>query len=247
MCDKELLIAYLYGELQPSERDAFDRHLAACADCRGDADGLRGTRTYLQSWAPPEPDLGFQIVRAPHRVAPASTARWWRVSPAWGLAAAAMFVGAISAGIANLEITAGTRGVSVRTGRGRPAAVQVQAADPSDAIVAELKARLTDVEAQLSAARQTTSAATPVATVTTRMSDAELVRLFRQMIEQSEERQQGVLARQILQVNRDMDTARRTDYDRLRQGIQQVQGTAFEVYQRQKAFEDHVVRVGMQR
>jgi hypothetical protein len=79
------------------------------------------------------------------------------------------------------------------------------------------------------------------------MSDAEMIKTFRNLIDQSEERQQGVLARQILQVSRDVETARRTDFDRLRRGIQQVEGTAFEAVQRQRAFEEHVLRVGLQR
>jgi hypothetical protein len=79
------------------------------------------------------------------------------------------------------------------------------------------------------------------------MSDAEMIRTMRQLIDQSEERQQGVLARQILQVNRDMETARRTDFDRLRRGIQQVEGTAMETFRLQKAFEDQMLRIGMQR
>ena len=64
MCDKELLLGYLYDELPASDRQAFDRHLASCADCRDEVSGLRGTRTHLTSWAPPEPDLGFEIVRS---------------------------------------------------------------------------------------------------------------------------------------------------------------------------------------
>ena len=76
--------------------------LATCADCREEVDGLRGTRTHLTSWAPPEPDLGFQVVRERDagRVAVAVVA----ASPAWGLAAAALLVVAASAAIANVEV-----------------------------------------------------------------------------------------------------------------------------------------------
>jgi anti-sigma factor RsiW len=247
MCDKELLIGYLYGELPPVQREAFDRHLASCADCRGDVGGLRETRTTLQSWTPPEPDLGFQIVRSPERAA-TGAGRWWKVSPVWALAAAAMLVGAISAGVANLEITAGPAGLSVRTGRGRPAEVNAQAAGVSDAAVADLRTKVAALQAQIAAVRERSSAPTLIAApVSSRMSDAELVRLVRQLIEQSEERQQGVLARQILQVNRDVETARRMDLDRLGRGMDQIQRTTVDTYQRQKALEDHFLRVGVQR
>ena len=69
MCDKELLVGHLYDELQGADRQAFEQHLAVCADCRDELQALRGTRTQLQSWAPAEPDLGFQIVRAPRPAA----------------------------------------------------------------------------------------------------------------------------------------------------------------------------------
>jgi polyhydroxyalkanoate synthesis regulator phasin len=80
-----------------------------------------------------------------------------------------------------------------------------------------------------------------------RMTDAEIARFVRHMINQSEERQQSVLARQILQINRDVETARRTDFDRLGRGMVEIQRTAVETFQRQKALEDHLLRVGLQR
>ena len=102
-----------------------------------------------------------------------------------------------------------------------------------------------ELETQLAAVR-----AQPVsapAAVSSRMPDADMVRLVRQLIAQSEERQQGVLARQILQVNRDFEVARRTDLDRLGRGLEQIQRTTVDTYQRQKALEDHFMRVGLQR
>ena len=56
-----------------------------------------------------------------------------------------------------------------------------------------------------------------------------------------------MLARQILQVNRDTETARRADIDRLLVAYRQLQGTNYDTSQRQKALEDHFVRVGLQR
>lgn len=246
MCDKELLLAYLYDELPPSDRQAFDRHLGSCVDCREEVDGLRGTRTHLMSWAPPEPDLGFQIVRSASVAAP--PARWWRASPAWGLAAAAMLTLAASAGLANVEIRNGSDGLVVRTGwnRGATAAATapvVLSAGPSAAEVQRVEARLNDLEGRL-AARQ---AATLVPVSISRMSDAEINRLIRQAVTDSEQRQQVVLARQILQVNRDTETARRADIDRLLVAYRQLQGTNFDVSQRTKALEEHFMRVGLQR
>jgi hypothetical protein len=67
------------------------------------------------------------------------------------------------------------------------------------------------------------------------------------MIEASEERQQGVLARQILQINRDLAGVQRSDVDRLGRVTEQLQRTTLETYQRQRALEEHVMRVGLQR
>jgi hypothetical protein len=253
MCDKETLIDYLYGELSSPEREAFDRHLATCAACRDEVTGLRVTRTHLESWAPPEPDLGFEIVRGPQK--PAAPVRWWGLSPAWGFAAAAMLVGAISAAIAQVEVTTGRDGITVRTGWARGAT----AAPPASGNAAELErvsARLQQLEGELAAVRaqaasvEAAGAATPTTSLpanANRMPDAELVKLVRQLIAQSEERQQGMLARQILQVNRDFEIARRTDLDRVGRNMDQLQRLTVDAVQRQKAYEEHLYRVGIQR
>ena len=247
MCDKELLLGYLYDELPASDRHAFDRHLASCADCREEVGGLRGTRTHLTSWAPPEPDLGFEIVRSA-RPAPA---RWWRTSPAWGLAAAAVLTLAAGAAIANIEIRVGGDGVVVQTGWNRAAAgAPAQAAAQSTAVTAteldalqqRLEARVKELEGQLR--RQV--AVAPVSANAGRMSDADL-KFVRQLVSESEQRQQGELALRILQVNRDTEAARRADVDRLLTAYRQLQGNSFATEQRQKALEEHFVRVGLQR
>ncbi|HET7218302.1 MAG TPA: zf-HC2 domain-containing protein [Vicinamibacterales bacterium] len=246
MCDTELLIGYVYGEMAPSEREAFDRHLTSCAACRSEVDGLRGTRTYLESWTPPEPDLGFEVVRSSVRGA-AKPARWWGLSPAWGLAAAALLVGAVSAAIANVEVTTSAGAIVIRTGWSRTVNAQAAPATPTVAAgeLQRVEARVRELESQIAAVRAQPAVAP--AGVTSRMADADMVRLVRQLIAQSEERQHGELARQILQVNRDFEVARRTDLDRLGRGLEQIQRTTVDTYQRQKALEDHFIRVGLQR
>lgn len=249
MCDKELLLGYLYGELATAEREDFDRHLKSCLDCRREVDALRGTRTTLQSWTPPEPDLSFQVVRASQRTG----SRGWRFSPAWGLAAAAMLVGAVSAAIANVEVRVGGGGLTVRTGwnRAEPAAIPTAGPADPDELRRALAAVTTRLERAESLLAEQSKAAVPAGASTGplpgRMSDAEIARFVRHMINQSEERQQAVLARQILQVNRDLETARRTDFDRLGRGMVEIQRAAAETFQRQKALEDHLLRVGLQR
>ena len=249
MCDRELLVDYLYGELAASEREAFDRHLASCAECRDEIAGLNGTRAHLTSWVPPEPELGVQIVRGLSRPVSVSR-RWWGLSPAWGLAAAAMFVGAVSAAIAHVEITAGTGGITVRTGWNRT--VETTAA-PAGAIVSaadmqRIEARMRDLEAKVVAQPAPVAASlTPTVAVNSRMSDAELLRVVRRLIDDSEARQEGELARRILQVNRVFEVARRTDLDRVGRGMEQIQRTSSDAYQATRRLEDLYVRVGVQR
>jgi hypothetical protein len=50
-----------------------------------------------------------------------------------------------------------------------------------------------------------------------------------------------------LRVSRDTEVARRNDLDRLLTAYRQLQGASFETSQRQRALEDHLVRVGLQR
>jgi hypothetical protein len=248
MCNNELLLGYLYDELSPSERETFNEHLASCAECRDEVTGLRGTRTHLLSWAPPEPDLGFEMVRGPR--AAAAPVRWWGLSPAWGMAAAAMLTVAASAAIANVEVRfGGDEGVVVRTGWNRSTGtVQAQAtqAGASSSDLKRVEARMQDLERQL-AARPAVVAANTTASATGRMSDAEIVRLVRQTVGESEQRQSSELAQKILQVSRDTEVARRADFDRLLATYRLQQGTSFDASPRQQGALESLRRVSLQR
>ena len=114
MCDsKELLVAFLYDEIDPAAKRTFEKHLATCAECRDELAELGATRAQIALWTPPDADLGFRIVRERGTAAAPAV----RVSsPAWGLAAAALLVLAIGAAIANLDVRYGSDGLVVRTG-----------------------------------------------------------------------------------------------------------------------------------
>jgi anti-sigma factor RsiW len=255
MCEKELLVGYLYDELSASEQQEFERHLTGCDECRDEVKSLRATRSYLELWRPPEPDLGFEIVR---RSAPAVNASRFSVSPIWGLAAAAVLVLAAAAAIANLELRFGSDGLVVRTGWNRgsastsqTAAVPVTSQQSGDAATrAEVQVivdRLTELESRLSAQRAG-SGQLAVSGDASRASDAEILRRVRDIVAESEKRQQSVLASRVVQAMRELEAAYRTDLVRLQQGITQNQGLRDAEVYRQREMLNQVYRlVGQQR
>jgi hypothetical protein len=249
MCDsQELLVGYIYDELSPAERQALQAHLVMCGECRAEIEGLRATRTHLALWSPPEPDLGFRVIRGGGAPAPALPRRT-RLAPAFTFAAAAVVVLAAGAAIANVEVKYGSEGLVVRTGwaHGAPA---VQGADDAQAAssvgagvvslqadaggdLAELHRRLREIETALT--RQ--PAGTQTATAATALSDAEMLRQVRRIVSEAEARRETAVAHRLLQVVRDLDQQRRTDIAQIRQGLDQYQGmTNVEIAQSRDMF-----------
>jgi hypothetical protein len=255
MCDKELLVGYLYDELPPAERSRFEAHLFSCAACRDEVAGLRATRAHLASWAPPQPDFDFQIIRT----GAAPSARRFRLSPAWGVAAAAALLLAVASAIANLEVKIGGDGLVVRTGWAHQPAGTVPAPDASsvslrptandDALRAELRRvenRLIEME-KAAAAREASLDARAAAGTGPRLSDAQLLRQVREIVAQSETRQQRELALRIAQVMRDSDLQRRTDLALIQQGLGRLEAyTGAEVAQQREMF-NRIVRAAQVR
>lgn len=260
MCDKELLVGYLYDELPPAERSNFEAHLFSCAECREEISGLRETRAYLGSWAPPEPDLGFQIVRAP--AGAVASARRFRIPPAWGVAAAAALVLAAAAAIANLEVSVGSDGFVVRSGWARVAAPAMPAADPASAAIpaaaasvndealrAEVR-RLRDEVRQLASASATRDAA-PQARVAgapgSRASDADLMRQMRKLVAESEARQDREIALRFAQFIKEEDMQRRADLMRVQQALGRLEAYTGAEAAQQREMINRIVRVSQGR
>lgn len=256
-CDKEALVGYIYDELEQAQREAFERHLASCDACREEVAGLRATRAHLARWSPPEPDFAlprFRVVRDGEAVAPP---RRFRLSPAWGLAAAAVLLLAVASAIANLEIRYGADGLVVRTGWSRPAAAgpvapaSREAATPAAAVISsgqlqQLERRIRDLETR---APQSAPPAQSVSASSSRISEEELLRQVRGIVNQSESRQQRELALRLAQVVRDFDVQRQSDLVRLQQGFQQMQGlTDAELIRHRDALNslNYMVRVAQQ-
>lgn len=237
MCDNELLVAYLYDELGDADRARMDAHLRGCAACRNELAGLRGVRAHLTAWAPPEPDLGFQIVRD----RPAARAAGWRArfTPALGLAAAAALVLAASAAVANVQMHYGRDGLTIRTGWAAapqtpsPAPqVQTAAAATDPAVMQTIERRVADLERFEQTAQSSSPKRALVAASVNRMSDAELRKFVRELIAQSETREQTMLARQIQQVTFDVDRKRTNDMARVQTYINDIYSkTASDAFQ----------------
>jgi hypothetical protein len=224
MCDsKELLVGYLYDELDDQERRAFDAHLALCGECREEAAALGATRGLVAMWTPPQPDLALRVVRSE----PAPARRDVRSWPAWAMAAAATLVLAASAAIANIEVRYDATGVTVRTGWNRSASVAAvapaeEAAATGEVDLVALNQRLTAIETALQ--RRGSGGPAAVEASGPRMSDAELFRRVRELIGDAETRQQRELAVILAQVVKDFDRQRRTDLLAMQQGLGQFQG-----------------------
>lgn len=230
MCNdtvRESLVGYLYGELAPGEQRAFAAHLEACAACRVEVAELRSVRDDLLAWAPPEcRELPSSWADAPVlAVTPMARLRGWM--PAFGLAAAAMLVLAVSAAIANVEIRYDANGLAIRTGRApespAPASAQalpvagVNSSSAPGITAGDLAALEARVMQSFTAANTRMSAQTVALT----SDNPQLSREVRRLIEESERRTRQEMANRFLEIVADFDGHRRADMLRVQQVVQQ--------------------------
>jgi hypothetical protein len=245
-CDSEQLISYLYDDVSADDRRAFERHLRECSECRDELAGLRDLRSTLSVWTPPQPELAFEIADTPahprthtpprtltHTLTPRThTLPQWRAwwTPAAGLAAAAVLVLAAASAIAHVEVRRGADGFSIRTGwnTSAPAASSASAAASPiaaddakklEASYADIARRLHDLEVSARNAPAPSPVRTVAQVTPNRASDAEVLARVRDLLAQSESRQQRELALRIAQVVRDMDAQRTADLSRIQQGL----------------------------
>ena len=224
---EDALIACLYDDgTDGPERALFEAHLFTCAICREELAALRGVRSQLARWAPPEPAIGT-IRNPPHALGTpqsASAMPWWRQVPAWAQVAAALLFLGVSAAIANLDVRYDASGLNVRTGwmqtraaapiDGAPAGGGTAALTSTDAATpwrAELAALEQQLRTEMRSVR--TAAAQPPAAMRAAapMSDADLVKRVRALVDESEQRQQRERALRVAEVVRDVATQRQAD------------------------------------
>jgi hypothetical protein len=217
--DTGALVAYLYDECEPGERQTIAAHLARCVTCASEVDTLSATRRTLASWTPPDLALGFQITR-PEERSPAKVLEpkiaWWRAPmPAWAQAAAALliFAAGLSIGVAR---STGSSPASSReaAATSNPAAAPVASASREE--LAQVEQRLKTEMAQM----RTTSAAP----VSARAGDEALMQQVKTLIEQSNEEQRRDFTRRMVDLASNFETQRRVDLANVRQSVGQLQG-----------------------
>jgi hypothetical protein len=233
MCNQEDLISYLYDDMAPADRRAFEAHLAQCAECRAEVAGLRRTRQHLSSWAPPEPEFDFQVVQS----APAARVprRRFAFVPQWGLAAAAaLLVMAGAAAIANLEMRYGPEGFVVRTGWADAPAERLTAPATGTAPVPVVGATPTPASDGDRSSEQLMEAVRVLARRVEELEQSQpapgvraagvtrsgvSVPELRKILAESEARQRVEMALRIEQVWKDFNAARANDFMRVQQAV----------------------------
>src|SRR5262245_15483133 len=225
MCDsKELLVSFLYDEIDPVAKREFQKHLATCIDCRDELAELGAARAQIAMWTPPDADLGFRIVRE----AESPKRRWFQWSPAWGCAAAAVVLLAFSAAIANLDVRYGAEGLVVRTGWNH----SVDPAQPSAATSVtpvDWKAQADQLDRRLRELEQAMSSRQGSQVQNASTSDTShyaLLRRVRDFVGHSETRQQRAFTARLADMTREFDARRQLDLAVIDQGMTRLQTTS---------------------
>jgi hypothetical protein len=250
---EDVLIGYLYDDIDEREREAFERHLPGCLTCRAELDALSDVRDDLTTWVAPDvaSGVGGETPRGGLRLVGPPPAHGWRVladAPIWMQAAAAMLVVAGSLGLANINLTySRSAGLSVSTGWMRPApapatpvaAPPVLASEHQDA--APWRADLAALEQRLA---QDRAAAQPAAAATNATDDEALLKRVRALVQESERRQQTELALRVAEVARDAQAQRQADLVKIDRSLGLIQSrTGVEVMRTQQQLNSLAQRV----
>lgn len=251
--ERESLVAFLYDDCDEFERRRVERHLETCAVCAADLSGLQRVRVSLATWTPPDTGLGFRITSD-------SEDRSWRTwrPPVWAQAVAAVFVLAVAAGVANLDVRYGSDGLTVRTGWQSPEGTGRVTPAPAEASALSWRPELTALEQKLRREFALTRSVDPTGlglsdvppkpagTDITTM-DPDLLRRVRVIVDESERKQQRELALRVAQLYREMDVQRRSDLQRIEQNFGQIEGQTGAAIAQQREWLNNLVRVSQRR
>ena len=238
--DNSSLVAYMYDECEPGERDAIASHVALCVACAAELAALESARVHLTAWAPPETDLGFVITRpaaVTTEVAPTRASWFARPMPSWAQVAAAVviFGTGLSLGVMR-GTTPAAPGAAVATVPGQ-AASAVSAAD-----LTALEQRL---RREIAQARATTMAVPPAAPASAPLSasESQVLARVRTLIEESEQRQQRELALRTADIMRDVDSQRGVDLAQIQRSFGQMEGVTSAEVREQRQLLNYLMRV----
>jgi hypothetical protein len=269
----EALISYLYDDPDEAARSAFGTHLVLCARCRLEVEQLAGVRRQLTTWEPPAVFSHPSSVTSPESsvVGPSRqfsrpSGRPWREIPAWAQVAAALLCLGVGAGLANLDIRYDHQGLSIHTGWLKPAATQTSSAAPasvpqdantvaggvSPAGATPWQADLTALERQLRTEFQSAGMAAPAGLTLTRatqpsLSDAELLKRMRALVDESERRQNRELALRVGEMARGVNAQRTADLRKIDQSLGQIQSNTGVEVLKQRQLLNYLVRVSAQK
>ena len=210
MCDKELLVGYLYDDMAPANAGSWTLTCVTCEECRTELNGLRGTRTTLSDVGAAGPrSSAFHFVRPAAAPVPRRRARGLS-SPAWGAGRR----GASSCSRWPPRSRTSKSGTAPRAsasapgrrGPSRPRRAGSPDPDGQRARRSRSRARSSPTSASGCApSRRRTHACRCWPRCTRRRAAPSDLRDVRQMIADSESRQEQVLARRITQVLRDVE------------------------------------------
>lgn len=236
------LVEYVYGEMPPVAKAAFSAHLDLCGVCRHEVGELRAARLDLEAWQPP-------VTMGVPRALASPGGRSWQDVPAWARMAAAVLVLGVASGAANLRVTYGSDGLTIRTGwmsPSQPAPVQAAAAAAVPAgVQAPWRGDLEGLERQLRAEIQSANAASAVAArAPAAAPDQAMIRQMRALIAENTRQQQSELALRIAELVRDVQGQRQADLAKIDRNLGLIQNnTGVEVMRQRQLLNSLAVRV----
>ena len=243
----EALVTYLYDDIGPSDRAAFESHLAGCSVyAHSELASLAAVREQLAQWAPPDLQVAGGRWQAAGPAQP-ETRRWWKDVPAWAQLAAALLLLGVAAGTANLNIHYDQSGLTVRTGWMRPPAAGAQATP--------WRADFTRLEDSLRGELRSSSVQTSLAGMTIRPRPFHRARPPRQVMRRScgrserssrraRRRSRSSSALRVAQVPRDVQAQRLADLTRIDHNFGLIQNnTGFEMARQRELVNSLAVRV----
>jgi len=185
-------------------------------------------------------------------------ARWWHwaAMPAWSQAAAAVAlfaVGAATAAVMNVEVRRDQAGITIRTGWFQSAPAAAPATTEVDAAVqARIREEVRRVHAEADSAKAAggtvaVAAARPgLSTAGQPVGEAasgDTLRQMRQLVAESEQRQQRELALRVAQMVRDVDSQRRADIAKIERTVSPMEGVTSEELQQQRRMLNYLISV----